>query len=566
MELGRPSKRTRGGTPLSAQKKGQIASIRFNKLHPWNDWGASRVMRGSDISLQSFGPSYREATDVQKANRKVTGFTGRGQYLRQLGEMAGGRLGGMAAQRMGFSRSAGKKYGAMAGGALVRASGYGEYKLRGHNHVSNNLIASTNTLSMMSGDAHTGAIIVTRSELVKDITPTASGFQTQFSCDINPGLNELNGGCFDWLNQIAQYYEQFEFEQVLFEYKSTVSPGNTTAAGTVIMAPLQVGSSNYVDKNAMSYAQGQASAGVAEHILCGVECQRNEVYGGTVKRTRVGVIDGELINYDLGRFQLATQDATANLNIGELWVHYTVRLSQPRFGAVQSNGTDSDLIIYDTIASGDTSLVALASQTGVNIFGFTPVVSQVQDAVSNAFASSETAYTGAVHSSSSIYKYYTGISDTTGTALANNTAFLRINEGYNFVNRQVIFTVKIPLGAMNSATTSTAGADFDLRIAPFGNASYVADADGKYVRTQTNFSKATLGAAASWFYATGLELIYQFCLEFGDDDSVTTGVFLVMALGTGTGGLSSVVLSTAINTNMVIMSASNDVEWSASVK
>lgn len=565
MDIGRP-KRSRSGTPLSAQKKGQIASIRFNKLHPWNDWGAARVMRGSDLSLQSFGPTYRDASDVQKQNRKVTGFTGRGRYgLAPYGEFVGGRLGGMAAHRMGFSRSAGKKYGAMAGGALVRASGFGEYKLRGHNHVSNNLIASTNTLSMMSGDAHTGAIVVTRSELVKDITPTLTGFETQFSCDINPGLNELNGGCFDWLSQIAQYYEQFEFEQVLFEFKSTVSPGNTTAAGTVIMAPLQVGSSNYVDKNAMSYAQGQASAGVAEHILAGVECARDQVYGGTVKRTRVGDISGELINYDLGRFQLATQDATANLNIGELWVHYTVRLSQPRFGAVQSNGNDSDLVIYDTIGTGSTALSVIASQTAVNPFGLTTVVSQVQDAVNQPFGG--LVYSGAIHSASSIYKYYSGISDTTGTSLANNCAFLRINSGNNFVNRQVIFTVKIPFGAMTSASATNFGADLKLAVTPFGNASYVADADGTYVRCFTQLSKITATGGTLMNYATGIEILYQFCLEFGDDDTVTTGFFMQPIYSNASGiGSAGVVLSTTIATNLVIMSAANDIEWSQSVK
>jgi hypothetical protein len=563
MESGRPAKRSRGGTPLSAQKKGQIASIRFNKLHPWSDYGAARIMRGSDLSLERFGPSYRQANDVQKANRKVTGFTGRGRYnyLTQLGTMAGSAVGGYAANSMGYSRSSGRKYGGMIGGALVRASGYGEYKLRGHNHVSNNLIASTNTLSMMSADAHTGAIVVTRSELVKDITPTASGFESQFTCDINPGLNELNGGCFDWLSQIAQYYEQYEFEQVLFEFKSTVSPGNTSAAGTVIMAPLQVGSSNYEDKNSMSYAQGQASAGVAEHILAGVECHKDQVYGGSVKRTRVGTIDGELINYDLGRFQIATQDATADLNIGELWVHYTVRLSQPRFGSVSSGGTDSSLPIYDVIQTGSTTSSLLASQTNLNIFGLVPVVSQVQDAITNVFDTST--YSGAVHSSSSIYKYYTGTSDTTGTSLANNTGFLRFNSGQNFVNRQVIFTVKLSLGAF-TGVASTSGANFNLRIAPFGNASYVADRQGQYVRTQSLFSKITFTSVVQ-SYAAGIELLFQFCLQFGGDDTVTTGVFLVLEPSAG-GVSSAAVLSTALNTNLLITSANDETQWSGFVE
>ena len=544
---GRPVKRPRsGGPPLSAQKKGQLASIRFNKLHPWNDWGAARIERGSAVSLQSFGPTYREASDEQKNNRKIHGFTGRGQYMRQLGMMAGSRLGGMAAHRMGFSRSAGKKYGAMAGGALVKASGYGEYKLRGHSHVSNNLIASTNTLSMMSSDAHTGAIVVTRSELVKDITPTSTGFQSQFSCDINPGLNELNSGCFDWLNQIAQYYEQYEFEQVLFEFKSTVSPGNTTAAGTVIMAPLQVGSEDYSDKNAMSYAQGQASAGVAEHILCGVECQRGEVYGGTVKRTRVGVINGELINYDLGRFQLATQDATANLNIGELWVHYTVRLSQPRFGTVSTSGS-SNLPINDALASGDSSKTLIASQTVVNLFGFTDTFSQIAACTNEPFV--EQQYGGGILSTSSSYRYYTGTSDTTGAALTGSNGFIRFKQGFNFVNRTILFSLKAVLGSF-SATTSTSPALIVLRVVPTGNASYVADGNGDYVRCQLDLTKVVLTTSSIITYSTGIEIIYQFAIAFGSDDSLDTA--LMFELQRGGGGTATLTTSTVSPISLLI--------------
>ena len=367
------SSRKRARTPYggTAQRKAYWASTKFNRLHPWPTWGAARIMRGSNMSRSVFGSDFRHADATQRMNRKQTGFTGRGAYYGNLaGRTAAGMLGyGSSAQQIaGDLGSRAENWVINKGiGALQAYVGRGAYKMQGEKHTTNALINSVNPNVQYSTEPDTGAIMVTRSEFIKEITPSATGFETALLAPLNPGMSEA----FEWVAQIAQFYEQYEFIQMFYEFKSTIPTGNNSASGTVLITPLMTGSAPYGDKMSMSFAQGFVSGGVNHHLLCGVECHPDKIYGGSVKRVRVGDVGSDLINYDIGQIQVATQDCTPNLSVGELWVHFTVKLSQPRFGAVSNvdSAPAAETYFFETGGSIVHTAGAVASQTSTNLFG-----------------------------------------------------------------------------------------------------------------------------------------------------------------------------------------------------
>ena len=68
----------------------------------------------------------------------------------------------------------------------------------------------------------TNSIEIANTEYIGDILPTSSSFQTQYFLSINPGLPAT----FPWLANIAQFYEEYEFSQLIFTFKSMVTDGN----------------------------------------------------------------------------------------------------------------------------------------------------------------------------------------------------------------------------------------------------------------------------------------------------------------------------------------------------
>lgn len=81
---------------------------------------------------------------------------------------------------------------------------------------------------VMVGGDETGSICISNREYVGDIfAPSASGTFSVTPFPLNPGLEQS----FPWLSQLAANYEEYEFIQLVFEFKS-VFPN--TASTTVM--------------------------------------------------------------------------------------------------------------------------------------------------------------------------------------------------------------------------------------------------------------------------------------------------------------------------------------------
>jgi hypothetical protein len=170
-------------------------------------------------------------------------------------------------------------------------------------------------------------IVLTHTEFLKTITPTTAAFETQYSAILNPGLTSFA----PMLAQIAQYYEEYEMLQCVFTFKSTVVDGNDNAAGTVMMAT-QYNPTNPLftdDITLDNYAHSCVSKVTAD-MLHGVECEEGETGQARTEYVRTGPVPAgqDAKTYDMAVFQLATVGAFPALQIGRLYVTYSVRLSK----------------------------------------------------------------------------------------------------------------------------------------------------------------------------------------------------------------------------------------------
>lgn len=174
----------------------------------------------------------------------------------------------------------------------------------------------------------TGDIIISHREFVAAITPSSSGFQTQVFQSINPGLP----GFAPWLSQIAQYYEEYEMIQCVYEFKSLVTEGNSTAAGEVIMAT-QYNPSNaaFISQANMENYDYADSCKMTDSMLHGVECDPVKHGGSATEYIRTGPVPSgqDVKTFDMAVFQLATV-GSSSMTIGNLYVHYTIRLSKSK--------------------------------------------------------------------------------------------------------------------------------------------------------------------------------------------------------------------------------------------
>jgi hypothetical protein len=353
-------KRDEDWAPTSAQRKAYLANKKFAGLYPWGTHGAVRLERGTDYNLRNFGTTYKEATDEQKANRRKSGYTGRGKYW---GRALGSALGGIGGMMLGGPKGA--AIGGSLGGSLGdKLTGRGLYEGRGSYAVTNSLMSGSSSKPPMfkSISDETGALVVSHREYIADIfgNETTESFKNR-SYSINPGLERT----FPWLSQIAQNYEEYEMVQCVFEFRSTVAVdvSSNGQVGTIVMVTnYNAGNRPFTDKNTMMQYDGAMSCKTTQSMIHGVECDPSKISGpaGNYIRANPVVSGQDVKTYDHGLFQLASiglPDAYANDNIGELWISYTVKLRKPRLFSGKGLNVSRDQYLC-TGPTGSTNIFA----------------------------------------------------------------------------------------------------------------------------------------------------------------------------------------------------------------
>nr|AOV86262.1 putative capsid [uncultured virus] len=270
--------------------------------------------------------------DYKVINRFKSNYRKPYQYP-GAGARIGKSVGGFVGRR--FPRIGGKdgatigKYLGQGAHSLVKTvTGFGDYSVR-----KNALVYNQDAVPEFANSER--CTVITHREFIADIKSSTSFSLNSFR--INPTVSDT----FPWLSAIAQNYEQYVVQGMIFEYKTTsaVAMGSTnTALGTVVLATQYNSLSPLFDnKQQMENYEFSQSTVPSQSVLHAVECDPTQTQcGGILNMWNANdSSDGDIRLYDLGRFNIATVGMqTANVPIGELWVSYKICCLKPRLVGV----------------------------------------------------------------------------------------------------------------------------------------------------------------------------------------------------------------------------------------
>lgn len=322
------------------------AADKFARRSAAYDAAASRARSVLEVSKGRPRPWLKEQRAIGIGSYSTGMYTGHGRYNKLFDKVYKSR----AMKHVGNSllRTGLRKFDE----GMV---GMGAYNSLVNNGGAGGGAVTDSVPSFCSADDETGALTVTHREYVADLYAPgvvggpAIGFANQ-SYALNPGLEQS----FPWLSQIAANYEEFEFQQLMYTYRSTTTDiGNSSngQCGTVILATNYNASSQpFGDKITMMEYDGAMSAKVTEHLIHGIECDPEKLSSAQGKYVRTGPVQTgqDIKTYDQGLFQFATANTPSTLNglsLGEIWVSYTVRLRKPRFYVNRGLAQDQDIFV-----------------------------------------------------------------------------------------------------------------------------------------------------------------------------------------------------------------------------
>lgn len=374
--------------------------------------------RGGTESLQRWGESWAAADPMQRWNRRLAGFYGKGDYatvgkigLRALGAIGGGIVGMVTGGPSGALRGA--MTGLNVGGTISKAIGWGDYACPTDGVVTNSLIhagggAASSSRPVVVEDAlvnpsvNADEFVFSRNEFVRNITVTATAAGntpfTMTSLALNPGLETV----FPWLSAVAQNFTYWKPLGIIFHFKPTTSDYGATGAnqlGNVYAA------CNYdpeaipflTSQQMLNYA-GSNSCKPSEHMMFGVECDPSkrsveELYVRATANPPGPAPSGQKGKTftDLGLFQIATEgipvSAAGTFVIGQLFVRYKIKLSQP---SITTNLRDTQSLAQ-TISITTTNAYAAPQITFNVVNNSTPSLQgSVQAVTLDTFAASAT--------------------------------------------------------------------------------------------------------------------------------------------------------------------------------
>lgn len=266
--------------------------------------------------------------------------------------------------------AAADRYGGAGTSSFIKSVvGRGDYKIytgrglkhkQGAKHDGGSMVHAKSRNPRISLEK--GEMIIEHSEFLGEVISgaTASTIQpfTSQVYQINPG----NQGTFPWLSGTAINFQMYEFEKLIFEYKPLVSDSATstttgalTSMGSVIMAT-QYDSvlGPFINKNTMENSDFAASCKPSCGLMHAVECQPKfnplgvlYVSGGIsntslpLTGTNANPQNTDVRFQNLGMFQISSNliptIASTPIDLGEIWVHYKVKLLKPVLNAGLSN-------------------------------------------------------------------------------------------------------------------------------------------------------------------------------------------------------------------------------------
>jgi len=216
---------------------------------------------------------------------------------------------------------------------------YGNPQYSFNNIINPGSSASKKPIAMHSAQDETGDVIISYYEYIQPVQTSAdatgtNSFETIAKLELNPGMVNT----FPLLSQFAGLYEEYDFEKMVFHFKSNVTAGNSTSSGEILMVNnTNPGSSVCTDSRSMLNSSGAVSTIVTGDAYLGVECQnRKTIFGGTMYVRTQDIPRDQRKTYDYGFVQIAAVGVPPGTNVGSLFVEYTIRLKKITIRATPS--------------------------------------------------------------------------------------------------------------------------------------------------------------------------------------------------------------------------------------
>lgn len=304
-------------------------------------WRAKALSRESKTAKRGARPykkkskaSYAYKTERNK-NKSAFGKDVLAPSMGLAGGLLGGALGTVALPGLGTVEGGalGSALGNLAGNAITYFTGMGDYKIRKNGFLPS---ANGNIPIKNNVNGKLGGTVFRKSEYLGEVVSGAAGTFDLKSYEFNPG----NPNMFPWLSQVASNYQQYIVEGCYIEYRSMSGDALNsvnTALGQVIMSA-QYNSNDPVfeSKQEMENYEYGMSIVPSKSCMYFFECARGQnVLDNLYIRSRKNTvqsndapvpIDDKRFE-DLCRFSIATNGLQgANVNLGELWITYQVRL------------------------------------------------------------------------------------------------------------------------------------------------------------------------------------------------------------------------------------------------
>ncbi|QMW68814.1 capsid protein [Crucivirus-353] len=218
----------------------------------------------------------------------------------------------------------GSKAGSALGSIVGKFLGLGEYKM-----ARNSLINGSSPNQVPFMHSAKDGVRIRHREFIADITTQAAFTNTSYS--VNPGLSLS----FPWLSALAQNFEEYRFEGLVFEYVpmcgDAVSSTNSTMGVVVMAAEYNPTQAAYVNKQQMENSMWAMSDKPSKPIALPIECAPS-LNPLSNQYIRIGAVaSGQDVRfYDLCNIQVATVGAQASFKAGELWATYDIVLMKPQ--------------------------------------------------------------------------------------------------------------------------------------------------------------------------------------------------------------------------------------------
>lgn len=269
-----------------------------------------------------------------------------GRALRALGGAGAGALGTF----FGVPPSMTVPLGTMAGGAVSRLLGQGDYEVS-----TNSLIAPgsshLNSATVVMGPDGRRGIRIQEREFIANVTGTTSFVNKAYL------INPANAATFPWLSTVAQNFDEWRPNGIAFSFKSTSAAFNGTnqALGVVIGATdYDALDPSYPTKLEMQSSAYCVSAKASEDFIHLIECDPDERGREVMKCLSgdLGPTGSSLMDYVLGKFQVATEgQSTTGQVLGELWVSYDITFFKKQLAGGQvGNGLYNAYISWNAPA------------------------------------------------------------------------------------------------------------------------------------------------------------------------------------------------------------------------